>query len=89
MVTLSSQNKSRASLTRHIFLSKILFLVINRLKTALLTNVVIFSATLSKIKLRDDSDIIIPELIKGKAHLVISQLDLSLSEFGGNGDTNM
>jgi hypothetical protein len=83
MVTSSSQKKSRASLTRYISLSTTLFLVINRLKTALLTNVVIFSATIDKNKLRDDSDIVIPELIGGNEHLVISPLDLSLSKIGG------
>jgi hypothetical protein len=89
MVTLPSQNKSRASLTRYISLSATLFLVINSLKPALLTNVVIFSATINQNKLRKDSDIVIPELFEGKAHLVISPLDLSLSDFGWNGDTNM
>ncbi len=89
MVTLSSRNKSRASLTRYISLSTTLFLVINGLKRALLTIVVIFSAIINKIKLRDDSDIVIPELIEGKIHLVISLLNLFLGEFGGNCDTNM
>ncbi len=47
--------------------------------TALLANVIIFSATIdsttyNKIKLQDDpdSDIVIPELIEGKVHLVIN-----------------
>jgi hypothetical protein len=84
MVALSFQNESKASLTRYISLSTTLFLVINRLKTALLTNVVIFLATINKIKLRDNSDIVIPELIEGKA-FVTSPLDLSLNEFGWNG----